>query len=255
MTGRRLLLLPLALLPALGLAFFGGVLPAPRSAAAGSYSDAAWAEALAAQAQDSKVAALKAVRRYTAQLSSAQPNGPAERESFWLNAYDALALQTLLSTGGPAGKVRRALWPHAVAGHWLTLDAIERRLRATGDPRIYFALTLSGHGAPPLPEAPFRRLTLDRQLNDAARRYLADAHHVRLREKTLHLTPLLGGELKAMAERDVSQTLIQLVWTFLPRECEGYPGCVTRAELDRVCGPHLDACPVRFDVSPSARSR
>ena len=38
---------------------------------------------------------------------------------------------------------------------------ILRRLRATGDPRIYFALTLSGHGAPPLPEAPFRRLTLD----------------------------------------------------------------------------------------------
>jgi hypothetical protein len=176
-------------------------------------------------------------------------------EAFWLNAYDALALQRLLSTGQPPGALRRALWPHAIAGRWLTLDAIERRLRASGDPRIYFALTLGRRGDPELPEAPFRASTLDAQLNLAARRYLEDAHHVRLEDGTLHLAPLLGGELRTLAERDASQRLLQLLWTFLPRECQGYPGCVTRAALDQACGHHLDSCPIRFDGADVPQAR
>lgn len=255
MRGRWLALFPLALLPALGLGYFGGVLPAPTGRASTPYSDEAWAEALDAHARGASPEALTAVTRYAARLNAARPDGPEEWEAFWLNAYDALALQRLLGSDAPAGAIWRALWPHAVGGRWLTLDAIERRLRASEDPRIYFALTRSGRADPALPEVPFRARTLDRQLNAAARLYLGDAGHVQLREKTLHLPPLLGGELKEMAERDLSQSLLQLVWTFLPRECEAYPGCVTRAALDQACGPHLDACPVRFDVPAPTHPR
>jgi hypothetical protein len=229
------------------------VLPAPRAKTTSAYSDAAWERALRAHGQREKAEALEATRGFLAQLDAAQPEGPKATEAFWLNAYDALALERRLSTGKPPGRVWRALWPHAISGRWLTLDGVERRLRASGDPRIYFALTLGRRGDPELPEAPFRAGTLDAQLNAAARRYLDDSRHVRIEDGVLHLAPLLGGELRALAERDASQRLVQLVWTFLPRECQSYPGCVTRAALDRACGPHLDACPLHFDAAAPAR--
>lgn len=111
--------------------------------------------------------ALKADRsrldRYLASLNSpaalAQANGsPAEQHAFWINAYNALVLKTVIdhfpirgkAPGYPTGSIRQIpgafeRQPHRVGGRTLTLDAIEKEvLVPLGDARSLLAL---GRGA------------------------------------------------------------------------------------------------------------
>lgn len=259
-TGAKLALTPLAVLPALALAFWGGVLPAPAPKSDAPYSDVDWGRALEAMHRGDEREAAESVGRYLAQVKSAGPNTrpvqfprPAEVEAFWLNVHDALALQAFLAGGGPPGALARALKPHAIAGHYVTLNGIERRLRASDDPRIYFALTLLRPEDPPLLDVPLRGATLDAQLNDAARRYFGEPKNLRIADGTLHLSPLLGGPVKEMADRVAEQSLMQFVWTFVPRVCDEYPGCVTRDEIDDLCGARLDGCRVVIDEGSRTR--
>jgi hypothetical protein len=112
-------------------------------------------------------AALKADRakldRYTASLDGPRAAGiatwPRERQvAFWLNAYNAFVLQTVIShypikgqaPSYPANSIRQIpgafeRLPHRAAGRSVTLDAIEKEiLSAFRDPRVYLALEGSG---------------------------------------------------------------------------------------------------------------
>jgi hypothetical protein len=260
--GAKLALIPLALIPALALAYFGGVLPAPRPSSQEAYTDSDWAAALQAISQGDTAHARLAVARYLAEVRGAGPSsrphqfpGAAEVEAFWLNVYDAIGLEASLRHGGAPGAFSRAVVPHPIDGRYLTLNAIERRLKASGDPRIYFGLTLGRPGEPPLPDQPFRGATLDVQLNQAARRFFEEPRNIRISDGVLHLAPLLGEDLRRMAEKVPEQSLLQLVWTFLPRACASYPGCVTRADLDQACGDKLDRCQIRFDADARSARR
>jgi len=81
-----------------------------------------------------------------------------QKKALWLNAYNALVLQTVVNhypihgaaKGYPANSVRQIpgafdRTPHAIAGKQVTLDQIENTVLADfDDPRVYLAL---GRGA------------------------------------------------------------------------------------------------------------
>jgi len=60
-----------------------------------------------------------------------------------------------------------------VAGEALTLDEIETRARNLGDPRVHFAVVCASTSCPDLRGEPYRGEEIDRQLDDAMRRFLA----------------------------------------------------------------------------------
>ena len=106
----------------------------------------------------------------------------AEQIAFWLNAYDALVLRTVINNY-PAPR-RSAEYPersirqtpgaferlqHRVAGRMLTLDQIEQTvLSKFGDPRLYFAIARGSIGGGRLRSEPFAAASLDRQLAEVA---------------------------------------------------------------------------------------
>ena len=115
---------------------------------------------------------------YARQLAQAGLPGPAADKAFWINAYNALVVrwvvrhypvQSIMATPNPFRKAR-----HTVAGERLSLDAIESRLRATGDARIHAALVCAALSCPPLRAEAYFPERVEEQLDDNMRRWLAD---------------------------------------------------------------------------------
>lgn len=172
-----------------------------------------------------------------------------ERVAFWLNASHALLLQQLADQ--PAAKTTDELsswrsWP--IGGQRMTRDAITTRFLAeTGDGRVWLAWWDGSASGPLLDGAPFGADTLDRQLDEAARRFLQRPDAVTLAPPVVKLTPRITTHLEdflaALPEGRTS--VLQIVWAYLPETCDGLrPGCDTRAELDRVCGGDFSKCRV-----------
>jgi Protein of unknown function, DUF547 len=106
----------------------------------------------------------------------------AEQIAFWINAYNALVLRTVVDHYPIQG--RAAAYPqksirqipgafekvaHRVAGRTLTLDQIEQTVLAEfHDPRIYFALGRGAEGGGRLRSEAYAAASLDRQLAEAA---------------------------------------------------------------------------------------
>ena len=107
----------------------------------------------------------------------------AQRLSFYLDAYNALAMYGVLTAGVlPEDKVRFFLLrKYRVGGEWMSLYYLENELiRAEGDPRIHFALNCMSASCPRLPQVPWRVETLDEQLDAATREFVNDRRHVRV---------------------------------------------------------------------------
>ena len=122
--------------------------------------------------------------RYVASLNSpAIASGHAswsedQKKAFWLNAYNALVLQTVVNhypirgtaKAYPANSVRQIpgafeKTPHAVAGRQLTLDQIETSVLAEfDDPRVYLALGRGAVGSGRLRSEAFSAKGIDGQL-------------------------------------------------------------------------------------------
>jgi len=138
---------------------------------------------------------------------------PAEREAFWLNAYDALVLETVIanypirgtSALYPRGSIRQIPGAfertgHRVAGETLTLDAIEQRLlREFGDARIVLAIGRGALGSGRLRSEVFRADRLDAQLQEAVAECAARLACVTFsREmKAITVTPMVGWRSEA----------------------------------------------------------
>lgn len=119
---------------------------------------------------------------YLVEVARATPTGmtPEQKKAFYLNAYNALTLD-LVAGAYPirsileldAGKV----WDtrkFTVAGASITLNDLENRmLRTLGDPRIHAALNCASRGCPALAAKVFRPETLDAQLEQAAKVWVA----------------------------------------------------------------------------------
>lgn len=116
--------------------------------------------------------------------------------AFWINAYNGLTLQLMVSSGPPAsimdldeGKVWKTR-RYPVGGEQLTLDQIEhQRIRPLGDGRIHAAINCASKGCPPLPAKPATAAHLEAHLDEAARTW-ARTNAYRLEGDTLQLSEI-----------------------------------------------------------------
>ena len=124
-----------------------------------------------------------ALNRFLEQLASVSPKefkDESERLALWINAYNAYTLRDALDTVyGKHQSVRQVRGffngrKHAVAGEQLTLDDIEKRGRDLRDPRMHFAIVCASTSCPKLQRFAYTEKALDRQLDQAAREFLAD---------------------------------------------------------------------------------
>jgi len=107
----------------------------------------------------------------------------AERLAFWIDAYNLLAIKTVLDTGvkdsiKDAGSLFRPVWKRTagvVGGRPMSLDAVENDvLRPLGEPRIHFAIVCASLSCPDLRAEAYRPARLEAQLDDQASRFLAN---------------------------------------------------------------------------------
>ena len=100
-----------------------------------------------------------------------------EQAAFWLNAYNAVVLRTVInaypikgaSSQYPTGSIQHVAGaftrPHRIGGRLISLDAIEKQVLPTfDDPRMYFALGRGSLGGGRLRSEAFTAGRLEQQL-------------------------------------------------------------------------------------------
>ncbi|HHM05083.1 MAG TPA: DUF547 domain-containing protein [Gammaproteobacteria bacterium] len=104
-----------------------------------------------------------------------------ERLAFYINAYNILAIKTVvdnwpLTSIKDAGGWLQPVWQRpagSVGGHTVTLHHIEHEvLRPMGEPRIHMAIVCASVSCPDLRPEPYRGAQLDRQLDEQTRAFL-----------------------------------------------------------------------------------
>ncbi len=137
----------------------------------------------------------------------------AERMAFWINAYNILTLRAIVDhypiragwfTRLPRNSIRQidGVWTRLTwqaGGRTVTLDDIEHRILRPvfADARIHFAINCASVSCPPLLGEPYRPETLETQLDDAARRYLASPEGAQRAGETLRVSSIFkwyGGD-------------------------------------------------------------
>jgi hypothetical protein len=121
----------------------------------------------------------KRLAAYLSNLGDARPAAMTadEKKAFYINAYNAIAIQTLLDNPGRkitevSGAFNRT--KHRVAGEMLTLDDIENRLRDTRDARIHFAIVCASKSCPPLAPRAYTAAGLNEALEKQGRAFVND---------------------------------------------------------------------------------
>jgi len=145
---------------------------------------------------------------YLAALSAVTPTefGSWSAESqlaFLINAYNAWTIKLMLSAYPgiqsikDLGSLFSTPWEKRfikLLGSTRSLDDIEHNLiRGSAqlrDPRIHFAVNCASIGCPALRPEAYTAASLDTQLEDQTRRFLADRQRNRLRGSTLAISPL-----------------------------------------------------------------
>lgn len=112
---------------------------------------------------------------------------PASRLAYDINAYNALAMSGVLEGGVPTRfRALGRLWFFllrrvAIGGRSTSLYNFENGvIRPLGDPRVHFALNCMAVSCPRLPRVAFTGKALDRELDQAARAFIAEARNLRL---------------------------------------------------------------------------
>jgi hypothetical protein len=116
---------------------------------------------------------------YLKLLAQPWPGGgmtPNEEKAALINAYNALAVHWVLENY-PVKSIWRTGHPFTAArqtvnGQQISLDQIEARLRALGDPRIHAALVCASRSCPPLRPEAYVANRIDQQLDDNTRAWL-----------------------------------------------------------------------------------
>jgi Protein of unknown function, DUF547 len=122
----------------------------------------------------------KRLAAYLANLGDARPAGMSAegKKAFYCNAYNALAIQTLLDNPGrkiidvPGAFKQRK---HRVAGETLTLDEIENRLREMNDARVHFGIVCASRSCPPLSPRAFTAENVSESLDRLGREFVNDS--------------------------------------------------------------------------------
>ncbi|MBI5085054.1 MAG: DUF547 domain-containing protein [Acidobacteria bacterium] len=124
--------------------------------------------------------ALPDLDAYLARLAAPWPAAmsPQAREAALITAYNALTVRWV-TVHYPVRSIRNTKDPfdaarHTVDGRAVSLDQIETSLRRLGDPRIHAALVCAAVDCPPLRREAYTASSLDRQLEDNTRDWLAN---------------------------------------------------------------------------------
>lgn len=127
---------------------------------------------------------------------------PSERQAFLINLYNAATLRLILDHHPVRGIRRIGGWfgsPWKIGcvrlwGRKVSLDHVEHGLLRPRfrEPRVHFALVCAAKGCPPLREEAYSASRLDAQLDDQARRFLAQPEKNRFDEAagTVWLSPI-----------------------------------------------------------------
>jgi hypothetical protein len=172
-------------------------------------------------------AALRADRgrldRYVAALDSPATQAahaawmPDERAAFWVNAYNAFVLRTVIdqypirgrAPEYPASSIRQIPGAfdgrmHRAAGRAVTLDAIEQTiLPAFDDPRLYLALGRGATGSPRLRSEAYAGARLQAQLQSVEAECPTRAQCLAIdpAADVIHVTPVIGWHEQAFISR------------------------------------------------------
>ncbi len=113
-----------------------------------------------------------------AEVDLSQLGDDAERMAFWINVYNALAINNRINGIGPRGTLGRLKFfrttEYTVGKESFDLNEIAERLAQFGDPRVRFALVNTSYSAPDLLSSAYRADQLNQQLEDAARQFIND---------------------------------------------------------------------------------
>lgn len=179
-----------------------------------SFDHGAWTEILAERVQGDRFdyAGLKRDRTgldgYLAQLEAVEPAGlrgwtKDEQKAFFINAYNAYVVSLVvdnypLKSINDLSTKKVEVWnksfiplgPHFESGReTLSLNELEHELlrKRYPDARIHVAVNCASEGCPPLRNAAFSGADLDEQLNEQARRFVADADRMTLNQRKKRL--------------------------------------------------------------------
>ncbi|MFB6257504.1 MAG: DUF547 domain-containing protein [Flavobacteriales bacterium] len=134
-----------------------------------------------------------------AQLKEEKPSKGAprkERLAFWINAYNAFAIQLVLDHY-PIESIRdidRAFKRSFIRidGAKYSLNSIEKGilLKEFDDPRIHYAVNCASISCPPLRGEPYRASELDEQLRDQAITFVNDPSKNRLKKDRVRISKI-----------------------------------------------------------------
>jgi hypothetical protein len=152
--------------------------------------------------------------RYIASLNSPSiASGYAQwssdqKKALWLNAYNALVLQTVVdrypihgtAKEYPADSIRQISGaferaPHAIAGKQVTLDQIETSVLAEfDDPRVYLALGRGAVGSGRLRSEAFSAKAVDKQLEQTKAQFAVTPRWSKINQLTgkVSISPILS---------------------------------------------------------------
>ena len=160
--------------------------------------------------------------RYIASLNapavaSAYASWERDRQkAFWINAYNAFVLQTVVdhypirarAATYPPNSIRQIPGafekiPHMAAGKGVTLDQIETTILAEfKDPRVFLALGRGAVGSGRLRSEAYAAKTLDRQLDDVKAQFATTPRYAKIDALTSRVTisPILSWRAAAFIE-------------------------------------------------------
>ena len=129
-------------------------------------------------------------RKYIDDLARpVQLDAPGDKLAYYINAYNALAIQGILDGLSPSslfGRLRYFKlreWP--LNGQTVTLYDLEHKfIRPLGEPRIHFAIICASKSCPFLRPEAYASARLDRQLDEQARQFVNDTFRNRFDKAT-----------------------------------------------------------------------
>ncbi len=125
--------------------------------------------------------------------------GNNDELAYYINAYNALAIEGILQGISPASLLGRARyfkfkeWP--LNGKNITLYDLEHKIiRPLGEPRIHFAIICASKSCPFLRPEAFAAAKIDQQLDEQARQFVNDTFRNRFdaKTKTAHLSEIFN---------------------------------------------------------------
>jgi hypothetical protein len=171
------------------------------------------------------------------------PRGQSEELALWINAYNVLAIDTVLrnypvDSIRDVGSLFRPVWKHeagTVAGRTVSLHEVEHEiLRKLREPRIHAAIVCASTSCPSLRRTPFSADDIEAQLDDAMRRWLASPS---LASPSLASTSLASTSKGLRIDRPAKRISVSKIFDWFEEDFERIGG--VRAVVTKY-GPESD---------------